>query len=269
MRNSFLFVRLTLLTGYRSKLTWLMAFFAVLLVATGLLAGAFSARQPLVVAADVALSGLHFALLFLTLVWVQELLLKDRDRKTTDWVLAYPVDRVEYLLGKTLGIAALLGLATLILAIPVWMLGHWAAWGYPDSSRPFFGVQFAWTVWGIWLESLVVLSFAVCIFAVSATPYIPLAAALCFALAARNLGGALDFLLFNPDASQQLKGQMLPVLKSIRWILPDLSLLDWRSSFLYDTPLPATRWLATLMSLAYAGILTLTALVIFRHRQIR
>ncbi|MBS1156455.1 MAG: hypothetical protein H6R07_2379 [Proteobacteria bacterium] len=269
MPSILLFARLTLLTGLRSRMTWLLVFLALLLLGVGALAGAFSARQPLVVACDVALSGLHFSLLFLTLIWVQELLQKDRDRRTTDWVLAYPVDRMDYLAGKMLGIAVLLACATVLLSLPIWLIGHFAGWGYAASSQPVFGVAFAWTLFGTWLESLVILCFAAWFFALSTTPYLPLAAALCFALAARSLGSALDFLMFSPDAEAAFRAQMLPILQILRWIVPDLGALDWRASMLYDLPLAASRYPASLVALAYAGMFAALALVLFHRRQLR
>jgi len=258
--------RLTLVSGIRSRAFWLIAALSVLGLAAAFLAGAFSARQPLVVSLDVGFSFLRFSLLFLALVWVQELLQKELDRRTVHWALAYPVDRASFLAGKMVGIAVLLLLATLILALPLWAIGHWASWGYAESSRPTLGLAFAASLGAAWLESLVVLAVTVCMVTLSTTPFLAIAIGMLFSLAGRGLGAVLDFLLFSPYAEAEHKAHFLPVANALRWFLPDLSALDWRQAVLYGHWQGLHPGSAVIMACGYTLVFASLAMLIFRKR---
>ncbi|TJZ77397.1 hypothetical protein [Chitiniphilus eburneus] len=265
----FLTLRFTLLLGLRSRATWLVFVLGVGMVVAAALAGAFSARQPLVVASDVAISGLHFALLFLSLIWVQELLQKDRERKHVIWMLAYPLQPSDYLLGRWLGCALLLLLSAALLALPVAAIGRYANWGYAASSQVYFGWPFLWMILGIWLESLVILSFTVLIFTLSRTPFLPLAIGLMFAIAAKSWNTAITYLMFSNDAPQALREHNLPILKMLKWLIPDLSALDWRAAYLYPDAAAPGYLAGSIPALLYCGILVTLALVIhhWRHQE--
>lgn len=258
--------RLTLISGIRSRAFWLIAALSVIGLSAAFLAGAFSARQPLIVSLDVGYSFLRFSLLFLVLVWVQELLQKELDRRTVHWALAYPVDRANFLAGKIIGIAMLLLVATLILALPLWAIGQWASWGYAESSRPILGHAFIASIFATWIESLVVLSVTVCMVTISTTPFLAIAIGLLFSLAGRGLGTVLDFLLFSPYAEAEHKAQFLPIANWLRWLLPDLSALDWRQAVLYDHWQGLNPTAALIMACGYTLIFTTLAMLIFRRR---
>lgn len=260
------FAWLTCLCGLRSRAFWLVLVLAALLMGASWLASAFSGRQPLVVAMDVAYTSLRFSLLFLALVWVQELLQKELDRRTVHWALAYPVSRASFLAGKMVGIAVLLLLATLILALPLWAIGQWANWGYAISSRPDLGLTFMASLAAAWLESLVVLAVTSCLVTISTTPFLAIALGLLFSLAGRGLGAALDFLLFSPYADAEHKAQFLPVANALRWFLPDLSALDWRQAVLYGHWQGLHPTAALMMGAGYTLIFATLAMLIFRKR---
>jgi Cu-processing system permease protein len=260
------FCRIAILQGLRSKISWLVVIFALLACAASSLAGAFSARQPLIVAMDVGFSLFHFSLTFLVLVWVQELLQKDQDKKTQLWALAYPTPRSAYLIGKIIGIAFLLGVATLILSTPLWLAGHFSNWGYTGTAQPLFSGWFYASIGAIWLEALVILTFTIFIFSVSTTPFLAIAIGLLFSIATKTMGSAIDFLLYSQDADDALKQHVLPTLKIIRWLLPDLSTLDWCSAVLYQNfstifPIPAIA-----MAIGYILLFTTIATLIFKKR---
>ncbi|GAA5784560.1 hypothetical protein [Chitiniphilus shinanonensis] len=259
-------LRFTLLLGLRSRTTWLVFVLGIGIVTAAALAGAFSARQPLVVASDVAISGLHFALLFLALIWVQELLQKDRERKHVVWMLAYPIQPSDYLLGRWLGCALLLLLSVTLLAIPVAAIGRYANWGYAASSQVHLGWPFVWMILGIWLESLVTLSFTILVFTVSRTPFLPLAIGLMFTIAAKGWNTAITYLMFSGDAPQALREHNLPILKMLKWLIPDLSALDWRVAYLYPDAVSPSYLAGAIPSVLYCGALLALALVIHHYR---
>lgn len=270
MREIWQFAIWTLTAGWRSRLSWLLLALALALLGSAGLAAAFSARQPLVVALDVGLSGLRVGLLFLVLVWTQDLLAKDFDRKNLYWLLGLPVSRGQYLLGKVLGISVLLALVVLALALPVWALGVGVNWGYASSSAPLLTLPgLAAVLAGFYMEAWLVLTVCVLLQTFSRTPFLAMALALCFAIAGRGLHVAFNFLLYDPDAPQKLQHGLLPILTWLQWLLPDLSQLDWRTGLLYGVwPATGVQEQAALMALAYGASALALAVLCFQRRNL-
>ncbi|XZG70570.1 ABC transporter permease [Chitinibacteraceae bacterium HSL-7] len=260
--------RYQLLVGIRSRAIWLVIVLSVLLFASAFLAGAFSARQPVIVGLDVGFSALRLALMFLTLVWVQEILQKELDRKTIQWSLAYPISRASYLLSKWLTIAILLLFATCIFAIPLWALGTFMDWGYADSSKPMLGTALIASLSSAWLESLVILSVTMLFVTLTTTPFLAIALGMMFALAGRGLGAVMNYLLFSEYSDESTKEHYLPLASKLQWLLPDLSALDWRQSVLYGHWEGLQIAPALLMAISYILLFTLLALFRFEHKEI-
>jgi len=259
--------RYQLLIGIRARAIWLVLVLSVLLFGVAFLAGAFSARQPMVVGLDVGFSALRFALLFLALVWVQEIIQKELDRKTVQWSLAYPLSRSGYLFSKWLTVALLLLLATAVFALPLWALGSFMDWGYADGSRPVLGAAFLACLFAAWLESLVVLSVTVLLVTLSSTPFLAISLGGLFALAGRGLGAVMEYLLFSDYADAEVKARYMPLAAKLQWLLPDLSALDWRQSVLYDNWQGLHPWPALTMASAYIVIFVVLAMLSFERRE--
>lgn len=263
------FVRWTCLVGMRSRMTWLVSILTICLLLGAWLAAAFSARQPLVVALDVGISGVRLSLLFLGLAWVNEFIGRDIERKNLFWVLGLPISRASYLAGRVAGILALLAISSSVLCGALVLLGTSASWGYASSSRPFLSVAGVGLVMaGIWLEVLLVTFFALCIQAISRTPFLPMVLGLAFAIAGRGMHGALNFLLYDEDAPMSVKAGVLPLLQWIQWLIPDLSRLDFRTALLYDLwPEPEMLTHVLMASGLYLIGLYGVAIFLFSHRQ--
>ncbi|MBK7414018.1 MAG: hypothetical protein IPJ38_01755 [Dechloromonas sp.] len=105
MRNSHILLNVLLSwrLGIRSHALRALLVLGIMLMLMAFLAGAFSLRQPLVVAMDMGLSGLRFLGLMLVLFWMQEAFAKDIDRRTIAGALAYPAPRSVYVLGRFMG----------------------------------------------------------------------------------------------------------------------------------------------------------------------
>ena len=62
------------------------------------------------------LSGIRISMTF-SLIWVQELVGREIERRTVFLVLAYPMPRAAYILGRYLGILLLAAAAILLLGV--------------------------------------------------------------------------------------------------------------------------------------------------------
>lgn len=256
------------LSGLRThSVRWLL-FIAVAVIFIAWLAANFSARQPATVALDVGISGIRLVLMLMALFWVQELLGKDIERKSLYFVLAYPVSRGVYLTSRFFAVAALLALGVLMLGLALGGVLHLLPISYSQSTPIHLGGSYALVLLGIWLDLLVIAAFALLLCSLSTTPFLPLILGCFFALAARSLGVSLQTLL-APGAEGSLEHQyLLPVLKAVQWLLPDLSRLDWRDLSLYGLPVPwqSLGW-AALMALAYCTVLLVLATWKLKRRE--
>lgn len=239
-----------------------------LLVAVAYLSASFSPRQPQTVALDIGYSGLRFALTLLALFWVQDLVGKEIDRRTTMFALTYPVPRAAYLLGRYLGIVSLALLATLALGLALWLAVMLAGGGYDQGFPPILGLPFWAALAGLWLQVAVVTAFALCIASVSTVSILPLAIGAAFAIAGSSIGAVREYLLSGADRDTALVARFDPLTSAIQWVVPDLSRLDWRAWPMYSVaPEGTVAGLAIALALTYIVILLGIAVSAFARRE--
>lgn len=260
--------RVPLLQTVRSRLGWLLGVFSCMLVAASALAGVFSARQPAIVALDVGFSITRFMLLFLTLIWMQELFQKDLDRKTIGWQLAYPVGRVGYLLSKLLAMSVVLAAAALLFGVELYLVGSFSSWGYGGDARPTWGAWYPLSLLGLWAEALVILSFTLMVFSFSTTPFLAVAMGLLFSFSAKAIGVVVEYLFLQEDADMQVQIRWRPIVEVLRWVLPDLSTLDLRAGILYGNQDWTMVLPAFVMALGYCALFLTVACWQFARREL-
>jgi ABC-type transport system involved in multi-copper enzyme maturation permease subunit len=225
-------------SGFRSRSFQAILFLGFFLVFVAYLASQFSPRQPKTVALDVGLSGLRISLVLLVLSWVQEHYGKELLWRSVQVSLSYPVSRSRFVLGRYFGILVLLAIATACLAMLLWLMTLAAGGGYEQEFSVALGLPYWAAVFAVWLDAAVVLAFAFCIASVSTVQIMPLAVGAAFAIAAKAVGPVVDYVAQGADGQQDLAAQYGPVLGVIRWVIPDLSRLDWRAWPMYGTDVP-------------------------------
>ena len=255
-------------SGIRGRSLQVVFALGVLTIAAAYLSGSFSPRQPRTVALDIGFSGLRFSLVLLNLLWVQELVAREIDRKTIYFSLAYPTSRGSFLVGR---IAAVLGLscvAAIILGLLLLLAVILAGGGYEQDLSPSLGLPFWLTVFGLVVDAAVVAGFALCLATIATVPVLPLALGAAFAIAGKALGSALDYLAAGADGDEHLVRSVGPLLKGIRWLLPDLSRLDWRDWPLYmnQPSVENVAW-SLVMAASYIGLTILVATRLFQRRE--
>ncbi|HAR05735.1 MAG TPA: hypothetical protein DCR72_09215 [Pseudomonas sp.] len=258
--------RLGVRMGFRGLGVRILLLATVTLISTALLAGNFSGRQQLTVTLDIAFSGMRIVLLLMVLIWVQDLLARDIDRKSVYFMLAYPVARWQFLLSRLFAVATLGGVSLLFIGAASWISLYFFGSNYAQIRPPALGWSYWLVLLGMWLDLLVVAAFALLLATLSTTPFLPFLLGLAFALAARGMGPTIDYL--RGERADPLHEQLFsPLLEHAYVWLPDLSRLDWRVLSLYDLPPePLTMGLAALNALAYIAAMTALAIVIFQRR---
>lgn len=253
--------------GYRGSGFKSCLIIALLLFGSALLAATFSGRQPLTVGLDVGLSGLRIILLLMVLIWVQDLLARDIERKTLYFMLAYPYTRAQFLLARFASLAVLSGMATVLLGGGLLLVLTWFGSDYKQLSPPAFDERYVLMLFAVWLDLLVVQAFAILLCSLSTTPFLPFLLGLAFALAARGLGPTLDYLRREAAGDPEQARWFAPMLEYAYTWLPDLSRLDLRPLALYSLPVDGVAiGFAVLMALAYVALLLSVAALVFQRR---
>lgn len=225
----------------------------VMLVGLAYLSASFSPRQPRTVALDVGLSGLRFSLVLFAITLVQDLVGREIEQRSVVLTLSYPVHRAAYLFGRYFGVLALTGVAAAILGLLLWIAVMASGLHYDQQFRVELGLAYWAAVFGIWLDVAVVAAFSLWIATLSTVAMMPLALGAMFAIGGRALGVVVDYIAQGADGETELVARFGPILEVIRWVLPDLSRLDWRAWPMYGLmPDGAALLLGMAMACCYA-----------------
>jgi ABC-type transport system involved in multi-copper enzyme maturation permease subunit len=255
-------------SGFRSRAIVLILTLGALLVGLAFLASSFSPRQPQTVAVDVGLSGIRFSLVLLAVFWVQEMVGREVERRTVLYALSYPVSRAAYVLGRFVGIVLLLATATVLLGALLWLAVRLSGENYVQGFGVNLGWPYAASLFGLWVDAVVVAAFALLIATLSTVQMLPVALGIMFAVAGKSLGAVLDYMARGADGDPVLMNRFGPLIEVIQWILPDLSRLDWRVWSMYGLPLPeGAMFYSLLMAAAYATVLLTLAVMSFSRRE--
>lgn len=226
------------------------------LIAVAYLSAGFSPRQPRTVALDIGYSGVRFTLILLSLFWVQDLVTREIDRKIILHSLSLPVSRGAFLFGRYFAVLGLVVITSGILALSLLLAVLLAS---PNFDQE-FSVNLGWPFWfaffGIVLDVAVVSAVALALATVSTAAMLPLLVGAAFSIAGKALGAAVDYLAGGAGGDLELLNSVGPWLDMVRWLIPDLSRLDWRDWPLYGATPAADKvaW-AIIMALAYIALL--------------
>jgi ABC-type Na+ efflux pump permease subunit len=100
----------------RLKVFYVLLVFALLLIGSSIFMAQFSFQQEFQILKDVSLGAISIFTSLLAIVATARLLPQDIDDRTVYTILAKPVPRFEYVLGKIAGVLLLLAISTLVMA---------------------------------------------------------------------------------------------------------------------------------------------------------
>ena len=254
--------------GFRSRA--LLAYFilGVTLVFVAYLSASFSMRQLRTVALDVGLSGLRFCLVFISITLVQDLVGREIERRSVVFSLSYPCSRASYLLGRFLGVIALSCVAAVVLALLLWIAVMFAGGSFEQEHRVVLGWPYWITIGGLWLDSVVVTSFVLLVCTVATTSLLPLSAGIAFAIVGKAFGSLVEYIAHGAGGQDEMAAAYRPLLAVTKWLIPDLSRLDWRIWPMYGVaPETGSVGLAVLMALLFIGAMLAFSAWIFARRE--
>jgi len=245
----------TVREAVRDKLLYNLLLFAALMIGSSILLAEIQIASDDRIYRDVGLASIAlFGALIAVFVGIN-LVHREISLRTIYTMLAKPLRRWEFLLGKYLGLVSLLALEVLamsaVLALVLVSQG--------SEITPGLG----WAVLAIWLELALITAVAI-FFSSFTTPYL----AGMFTVALWIVGHLLA------DLRQFGVGSPVPGLRQVTealyWSLPNLDRLDLKADAAAGISIDALRVLwATLYTALYSGALLFASMLLFQRRDFR
>ena len=243
----------TLREALRRKVQVNLLLFAIVLVVASLVLSTLTIGEMHRIAADLGLTAMQLMGSLIAVFLGASLVAGDVERRVVYPILAKPVSRAQYLLGRYCGLAA-----TLVLNLAV-MGATLAAMLVLEarSLRPLDAALLS--AYGMMAVQFLVVAAVAVLFSSLTTTTLAVIFALAVTIAGR-LSNDLRTLWTGPGAG---------IGRGLWYLVPNLSALSLNESVVYRTPPPGTAWLAALYALLYAAAVLALAAATFERRDLR
>lgn len=243
----------TLREVLRRKVQVNLLLFGALLIVGSFLVSELTLGEMHRILADLGLSAMQLIGTLIAVFIGSSLVAGDVERRVLYPVIAKPVSRTQYLVGRYLGLAAALLLNLLVMALVLSAVLVYEA----RSLRPLdAALAAAVALQGI--QFLVVGAVAVLFSAVSSTTLAAL-----FSLAVAVAGQLTN------EMRALWPGELTWLPRLLWYLLPNLGSLTVNDAVIYRTPPPASAWLAAVYGLLYAAAALSLAALAFERRDLR
>lgn len=244
----------------------LLGSFSAVALVLAFLVSAFAGRQPQTLFVDFAFSTFRVSVCIVSLLLIQELLVKPLELKTIVQSLAYPTKRFSFL-ASTYGAIVLVVLsATILFALATYGIGQWVIIGQQSTS-----VSFGMPYLLMWLfmvaDIAIVVAFGFLIATVSTTPYLAIIVAFVFYVVGHSVQQMADLL----SIAHYIDGRdfFREAVGIVRYLVPDLSSFDVRHWSLYQEAIDwQTVFNKSLAGSFYLMVAAALATISFGRREI-
>ncbi|MES2963588.1 MAG: ABC transporter permease subunit [Bdellovibrionota bacterium] len=237
----------------RDRILYGIVVFALLLIGVSVALGSLSFAEQARISANFGFTGIQISASILAIFIGSTLVAREIEKQTILTLLARPVTRSQFLVGKFFGLVLVIvtvmaGLAVVVAAL-VTTLGL-------SIGLPFFVA-----LYGIVLEALLLIAVTL-LFGSFSRP----AMTVIFATSIFLIGhwiGSLDAISKTKLVSDSFKS----VSRILVNVVPDFERFNWRSAPIYDTPVPAIEILnSSLYAVGWLVFLLALTSMVFRRR---
>jgi ABC-type transport system involved in multi-copper enzyme maturation permease subunit len=236
----------------RDRILYGIIVFALMLVGLSLALGQLTFAEQAKISADFGFAGIQLSAVVLAIFVGSSLVAKEIEKQTILTLLARPISRSQFLLGKFFGLSLVILTVMFGLALVLGLVVH--------SLELAVNGSFALALYGILLEAMLLLSLTL-LFGSFSRPIMTVIFVVSFFLLGHWVGSLRFFVEKSDSNTFKTAGTF------ITWIIPDLERFNWRSVPIYQTVISGSE---VLKSTGYAlgWILVMVALttVIFRKR---
>ena len=239
----------------RDRILYLFGGFAIVMVLSTKLFGLLTVGDETRIIKDIGLASMQFFSMLIAVMMSMLLVSREVESRTVFNILAKPVRRWQFLLGKYLGLVAIVA-ANLVLITAVLMA---MVLIYSGEWDPMLLFAAAMTM----LEMAVLAAFAI-FFAVLTKPILG------------SLMTLAVFVVGHMSSDLWMLTQRLPgaftraIIAVVYYLVPNLERFDFKTEVVHDLPVPAAAvgW-AVVYALAFAAVVLYLASLRFRSKDLR
>ena len=259
---------ITFKEGTRNRAFYGISLIALLMMGAAFFISGMVMRDVGKVAVDMALSTVSFSGLLLVLFVGIDLMAKDLDKRTIYMVLARPISRQQYIVGKFIGISLLIVTTVCILglfgAISIF-LTKWA--------NPAYFPQFSWgpvlladTFIALSLILLSSLSFLFASFA--STSFITLILTMISYIIGQSMSTVKALVESPQTAGITVPPITVKLVQAAYYLFPNLSLFDIKTQAAHGIAIPMTYIIWTLCyGIVYICLVIVSAALLFKKKE--
>ncbi len=236
----------------RDRILYGILVFALFLVGLSLALGQLSFNEQARISVNMGFFGMHFSAIIVTIFIGCSLVFKEIDKKTILTILPRSITRSQFLIGKFLGLYAVL--IVIITGLGIVLAGLCFMLDFP------LNITFIQAIAGILFEALILLALTL-LFSSFSRPSMTVV----FGLSCFLVGHGIKSLKFFADKSES---ELFKVFSGVvSKIIPNLEYFNWRSMPLYSEQIKLSEFLsAGVYSLSYAVVFMGIAVLIFKRR---
>ena len=236
----------------RDRVLYFVIIFSIIFMALCFALGQLSYDEIFRLSVSLGLSGIHFCFAGLTIFLGCSVFYREIERKTIYTLLVRPISRGQYLLGKYLGLVALL--FTLLMGFGICFTLIEVLLGMPLLVTSYYAFI------GFFFESCILLAVAF-FFSSFSKPFLSISGSLAFFLVGHWVSNLKNLIEYSHNPTFAL------IAKGFSRIFPDLEALNWRHFAIARThvPLPELGY-SVLLAIVWAAFFFLTALLVFRRK---
>ena len=252
MRSVWIIATNTFREIIRDRVLYGIVVFALLLIGLSIALGQLSYAEQARISADFGFTGIQMSACILAIFAGSTLVAREIEKQTVLTLLARPVSRAQFLVGKYFGLA--LVVLTVIAGLSVVLVGLLLALDFTIGSSFFIALL------GIALEAMVLMALAL-FFGSFSRPMMTVV----FAVSLFMIGHWVKSLEFFVKKSDSSSFKILGT--TIGNVIPNLEKFNWRSAPIYAVQIPTSEiWLTTAYAVGWTLVLMALTVLIFRRR---
>jgi len=259
---------ITFKEGIRNRAIYGISIFALLLLSANLVVCGMIMREVDKVAVDMALGVVAFTGLLVVLFVGINLLAKDLDKKTIYMILARPVSRVQYIIGKFLGLVLLILFIMTILTVFALFSVLLVKSSYPD-----FFQNFSWTLILLAIAystmGLILLSALSFLFAsFTSTSFITFILTVVTYLIGHSVSDVKALVESPNEAGIIVSSLTVNIVRVAYYVFPNLAFFDLKTQAAHAFPVSSSYIFWTISYwLFYTSLAIAVAALLFRRRE--
>lgn len=238
----------------RDRILYGLLVFAVLLIGLSMALGQLTYAEQTRITIDFGFTAIHLSAAILSIFVGSTLVAREIDKKTILTLLARPITRAQFIIGKSLGLVSVIVVATFLLALVLALILR--------TAEAQLNSTFLIGLYGILIEASLLLTCTI-FFGSFATPMM----AVSFSIGIFIIGHWLDSLKYFTEKSQSAAFKKLG--EVVMAICPNLEKFNWRTLFVYNDPIPVADVIAsTAYGFAWCTLLIILSTLILQRRDL-